>query len=386
MWKKAFIIGLCVMLGAGLTLPTAAVIHAQEGLSLYTPYTGISATPGETIDYAVEVINETGAIRTVQFELEKLPDKWETHLTSGGRDIQELSVKPGDAQEISLEVQVPLEVEKASYTFNLVAKGDGVSSSLPLTVTVTEEGTASTDLSVEQPNLQGDASSTFDYKVTLKNRTSNEQNYALTAEIPRGWNVTFQAEGNNVTSVTVEPNSTRDIDVTVSPPENVKADTYTIPIKAATSATSAEAELEAVITGTHDLTLTTPSGQLNADVTAGGKKTIDLEVVNEGSAPVSDIELSADVPTDWEVSFEHTKINKLEPGQSETVKATIQAANEAIAGDYVVTMKADSPDASAEAAIRVSVKTSLLWGFVGIILIVAVIGGVVYLIRTYGRR
>lgn len=379
-------IGVCLLFVAGLTVPIASTSQAAEGFSLYTPYTGISAIPGETIDYAVEVINDTGAIRSVQFDMRDLPDEWSSHLTSGGRDVQQLSVKPGDSQEVRLEIQVPLEVEKDAYSFALVATGNGVNSSLPLTVTVTEEGTAATELSVEQPNLQGDAASSFDYKVTLRNRTADEQNYALTADAPRGWSVTFQADGNNVTSVSVEPNSTKDVDVSVSPPENVQADTYTIPIKAATSATSSEAELEAVITGTHELELGTPDDRLNTEVTAGGDKTIELVVSNTGSAPISDIQLSADAPTDWEISFNHEKINQLEAGQSETVKATIKAADEAIAGDYVVSMKADSPDTSADANIRVSVKTSLLWGFVGILLIAAVIGGVFYLIRTYGRR
>ena len=387
MWKRrALITSLCMTLVVGLVAAAVPTAHAAVGFSLYTPFSGISATPGETIDYAVEVLNDTDAIRTVEFKMQKLPDGWTSHLTSGGRDVQQLSIKPGDAQEISLEVQVPLEVEKDVYTFELTAQGSGVNSTLPLTVTVTEEGTAATELSVEQPNLQGDAASTFDYKVTLRNRTADEQNYALTADTPRGWSVTFKADGNDVTSVTVEPNSTKDVDVSVSPPENVKAGEYAIPIKAATSATSADAELEAVITGTHELDLSTPSERLNTDVTAGGSRTMELVVTNTGTAPVSDIELSAEAPTNWEISFNHEKINALEPGQSQTVKATIAAADEAIAGDYVVTMKAESPDASANADIRVSVKTSWLWGIVGILIIAGVLGGVYYLIRTYGRR
>lgn len=91
----------------------------------------------------------------------------------------------------------------------------------------------------------------------------------------------------------------------------MKAGTYAIPVKAATNATSAEAELEAVITGTHELKLTTPSERLNAKVTAGGKETIELEIKNTGSAPVADIELSAEAPAKWSVKFEHEKITHL---------------------------------------------------------------------------
>src|SRR5690606_15123727 len=97
MWKRrAVITSLCMTLVIGLVVAAVPTAHAAVGFSLYTPFSGISATPGETIDYAVEVLNDTDAIRTVEFKMQKLPDGWTSHLTSGGRDVQQLSIKPGD--------------------------------------------------------------------------------------------------------------------------------------------------------------------------------------------------------------------------------------------------------------------------------------------------
>ena len=61
-------------------------------------------------------------------------------------------------------------------------------------------------------------------------------------------------------------------------------------------------------------------------------------------------------------------------------------SSEAIAGDYVTTFKATAPVANASADVRVTIETSLLWGVVGIGLIVLVLLGLWWTFRRYGRR
>ena len=376
------IIFLLVLFFGGMAFPATT-----QAVTLFTPYTGISVAPGETIDYTVELINDGSSVQTATFEMNNLPKGWTYSITSGARGVEQLSVKPGEPQEITLEITVPLEVEKGEYRFQLVANGiNGGDSLLPLLVNVTEHGTSATELEVEQPNVEGHADSTFSYSVTLRNRTAEEQHYALSSEAPRGWDVQFKADGNTITSTTVEPNSTKDIDIDITPPENVKADTYKIPIKAATNSTSATAELEAVVTGKYEIELTTPSGRLNTDITAGREKTVDLQVTNNGTAAIRDVKLSGEMPPNWEITFEQETIQKIEPGESAVVQATIKASDDAIAGDYVANLKAEAPEASSEATYRISVETPVVWGFVGVLIILAVIAGLYYLFRKYGRR
>ncbi|UFJ39703.1 NEW3 domain-containing protein [Brevibacillus humidisoli] len=380
-WTKHLSLVLTVVLGV-MTLGIAPS-YAAGGITLFTPYTSISVTPGESINYNIQLINNSSEMQETALSVQGLPEGWEYQLTSGGWSLQRMAVLPDEPQNVSLQVDVPLEIDKGTYRFQLVAEGKA---SLPLVVNVTEQGTFKTELTTEQPNMQGHADSSFSFQATLRNRTAEKQLYSLTAGAPQGWDVQFKVDAKSVTSVHVEPNTTKDIDIEVSPPEGVKKGSYKIPVKAATSSTSASAEFEVVITGSYDVELSTPTGLLSTDVTAGDERNVTLQVTNTGSADLRDIELSADTPVNWEVTFEPKKITKLEAGKSTEVTAKIKADGQAIAGDYVVSMTARAPEASSEAQFRVAVKTSLLWGWLGVLIILAVIGGVYYLFRTYGRR
>ena len=92
--------------------------------------------------------------------------------------------------------------------------------------------------------------------------------------------------------------------------------------------------------------------------------------------------LSSDTPVDWEAS---KTIENLPAGKSTTVEAKLTSSDKAIAGDYV-TMKAAAAEASSDAQFRVAVKGSMLWGWIGVLVIVAILGGIYVLIRKYGRR
>ena len=132
--------------------------------------------------------------------------------------------------------------------------------------------------------------------------------------------------------------------------------------------------------------LTTPRGLLSSDITAGDVKRIELMVKNNGSAELKDIALSASKPVDWEVTFDPAKIVKLGAGQSTNVVATVKASKKALPGDYVTKMEAKTPEVNATVDFRISVKTPMIWGWVGVFIIVVVLGGVYYLFRKYGRR
>lgn len=368
-------------------ISTFSSVHAAGGLTLFTPHTGLSVTPGETIDYQVNVINSGSSIQNMKFSVEGLPDGWSYTITSGGQDIKQLSVRPDSEQQLTLEVSVPLEVKKADYNYSLVANGDGnANSELPFLTTVSEQGTFETELSSEQPNMEGHADSTFSYNVTVDNSTAEKQNYALSSGAAKGWGVTFKSGGKTITSVSLKPNGSKDVTVEVTPPKNVKADTYQIPIKAATSSTSAKIRLEAVITGSYSIKLTTPSGKLSKEVTAGEDKVIDLVVKNTGTADLTDVNLKASTPPNWEAEFKQSTISTIKAGKEKTVQATLTAPDESIAGDYVTTLTAETAQASSKADFRISVETSTIWGFVGVLIILGVLGGLYYIFRRYGRR
>jgi len=382
--KIAFLFFAAILAAFSLLPAVVPSAKAQtDGLMLFTAYRDIDVTPGQTVTYTIDVINKTSTVQTVDLRVEGLPADWQYKLTAGGWNVRQLSVKPNDYQSATLEVKVPLKVDKGDYRFRVVA---GAAGELPLSVRVTEQGTYNVELTTEQPNMEGSATSTFTYSLTLKNGTADKQTFALTGEAPRGWSVSFKVDGKDVSSVTLDPGTNKSISVEIRPPENASADKYKIPVKATSGNLTAQVELEAVVTGSYKVELTTPNGLLSTSVTAGGSRTVELQVANKGSAALTDIDMQSSAPTNWEVKFEPQKIHRLEAGQTMTVKATIKADKKAIAGDYVVNMSANAPESRSEIQFRVQVKSSVLWGWIGVLIIAAVIAFVYYLFQKYGRR
>ena len=331
---------------------------ADECVMLYTPYTKIAVPPGESINYSVDVINNCGEVKNASISVLGMPRGWKYEMKAGGWTVDQISVLPGEKKNFSFKVDVPFKVNKGTYHFTLTAPGVA---ELPLTVTVSEQGTYQTEFVTKQPNMQGNSKSTFNFNTTLKNQTADQQLYALMADVPRGWNVTFRVAGKQATSAQVEANATE-------------------------SSTSADIELEVVVTGSYDIELTTPRGLLSAEITAGDMKRIDLLVRNNGSAELKDVQLTASKPVDWEVTFEPSKIEKLTAGGTTNVTATIKASGKALPGDYVTKMTAKTPEVNTTAEFRISVHTPMVYGWLGILIIMLVLGGVYYLFRKYGRR
>lgn len=355
----------------------------EKNVLLYTPYTKISVPPGESIDYSIDVINNGDVVINPTLSIKGIPRGWDYSLKSGGWSVSQVAVLPSEKKSVSLKVEVPMKVNKGTYQFSVHADDLG---ELPLTVVVSEQGTYQTEFQTTQPNMEGNSKSTFTFNATLKNRTAEQQLYALKANAPRGWNVVFKASYKQATSAQVEPNATENISIDITPPPSIEAGIYKIPVEATTSTTSAQLELEVVITGSYQMDLTTPRGLLSTDITAGDTKKIDMVVKNSGSAELKDIQLSASKPADWEVSFEPSKIEKLSVGATAQVTATVRASKKALPGDYIIRMDAKTPEVNSTAEFRTTVKTPMIYGWLGLLIIVGVLGGIFYLFRKYGRR
>lgn len=364
-------------------LKSANVAKAADGVLLYTPYTMISVPPGQSINYSIDVFNKASTAKNIFISLANMPKGWDYDLKAGGWSIKKLAVLPGEKKTISLTVNVPMKVNKGNYHFKVIAGGFD---ELPLTVDVSEKGTFKTEFTCDQSNMEGNSKSTFTFRTNLTNQTGEKQLYSLRASSPRGWRVTFKPNYKEATSVEMDPGTNKAINVDINPPEMIEAGTYKIPVRALTNTSSAGLELEVVVTGTYEMELTTPNGLLSTTITAGDTKRIPLLIKNTGSAGLSDVSLRAASPVNWDVVFEPQTIDNLEAGKSAEVVATIKAGKKAIAGDYATTITASTPEVSSKAAFRISVRTPMLWGWVGIMIILIAVGSVYYLFRKYGRR
>ncbi|MBE0651798.1 MAG: hypothetical protein IH595_13275 [Bacteroidales bacterium] len=355
---------------------------ATNNVYLFTPYTTISVPPGKSINYIITVVNNTSEVQNLGVSISGMPWGWKYNMKSGGWDIKKIAVLPKQKEIINLHVEVPLKINKGTYHFNVVAGANH----LPLSVIVSKRGTYKTTFTATQANMEGHNNSTFSFNANLDNLTADQQLYSLRSEAPLGWDVTFMSHYKNVTSVSVDPNNDAPITVKVTPPDGITAGTYKIPVSAVTNNTSADLQLEVVITGTYDMVLSTPTGLVSTEITAGKQRRLELIVRNTGSAILYDVQPGYQAPANWKVTFDPKSISEIQPGQYAKIFATIKSDKNAIAGDYITKITTKTPEVASSVSFRVSVQTPLLWGWVGVLIILFAFGLVYYLFRKYGRR
>jgi uncharacterized membrane protein len=235
-------------------------------------------------------------------------------------------------------------------------------------------------------NLEATAKETFRFNASLFNGQNRSVVYELQAAVPPGWSNSFRIEGMQVTSFRLDSNKTQEISIELTPSPAVKPGKYAIPVKAISEQGTLELNLEAVVKGSWSLEVTTPSGLLSDEVTEGSRKPVYLSVKNQGTLPLDNLELSAQTPSKWNVTFEPSKIERLDPGSSVTVIAHLNVPDKTIAGDYLTTFTANNANASSNVSYRFTVTTSWLAGWLGVMIILMAVGMVYFLIRKYGRR
>ena len=128
------------------------------------------------------------------------------------------------------------------------------------------------------------------------------------------------------------------------------ADTYPINVTVTAGDQQATAQLGVEITGSVSMQLTTPDERLNTTANAGGTTDFPVVIVNNGTSPLTAVDLVGTGPTDWEITFDPTSVDEIAPGDSAPATAHITTSGNAVAGDYQISLSATNADATARIA------------------------------------
>lgn len=364
---------------------TEATTEVPEALTLNTPYVGVRVQPDESATFTLDVGAPPGT--RVALEVDSLPTDWSARLQGGGFVVDEVLVPATGHVELTLDVDVPATVEEGDYEFAVTATAGGDTARLDLSVGVAVDAGGGVVLDTDFPALQGPPDSTYSFNLTLDNGSPQDIEFGLSAEAAPGWAVEVRPNSEaRASTVTVEGGRSAALTVEVDPPDTAEGGVYPIVVRADGAGQTVTAELIVEITGTFGLEMTTTSGVLNTEVSAGSTTSVEIALTNTGTAPLVGIDLNAVPPRGWEASFDREMIETLPPGESVVVVATVTPAEDAINGDYVVSFSASVAETRADMDVRTTVTTSEVWGLVGIGVILAALVGLSLVFRTYGRR
>lgn len=358
-----------------------------SGVTMSTSYPGISVKAGDSISFSLDFTN-SGAGEMAELSASSLPDGFEGYFQGNSHTVSSVYIKNGETSGlVTYTVNVPETAKDGDYKIVLNAKGSR-SASLTLNLNVSELDLGASTLTTDYEEQEGASGTTFKFSSTLNNNSTEDQSYALSADAPDGWNVSYTASdgSTSVSAIDVDGASSSAFTVTVTPSDNVDAGEYTIPITAKSANETLKMDLKVTITGKYSVSMTTQNETLSFNAKANKKTAVVLDVTNNGNVALTDINLTASAPTDWTVEFSESSIDSLDAGATKEVTAYVTPSQSAISGDYVVNMTATAKETSNTANFRVTVETQTVWGVVGIVIIVAIFACLYEVFRKFGRH
>lgn len=367
-------------------------VLAQEGdqptaqpLTLSTRYPAQEIAVGESATFDLTL--RSGTPQTVWLEVKDLPEGWTVVFRGGGKVIRAAYVEAESNTTVDLRLELPEGVQADTYRLTVVARGENEQAQLPIELTIKDKLPPRLTFEVDLPTLRGTRDTSFRFNATLRNEGDEDLSVNLTANAPPEFLVTFRTGGQEVTSIPIGANESKQLSIEAKAFGAVAAGTYQFDVQAQGGDVQATTTLFAEVVGKAELSLAAPDGRLSAQVRAGEETPISLLLTNTGSASVYNVEMDATPPVGWEVTFEPEKIAEVAAGGQVEVTAKLRPAKQAIAGDYMVTFLARPEGAASESAeFRITVRTSTLWGIVGVGLVAVAVLIVGLAVTRFGRR
>ncbi len=356
-------------------------------LTIFTSYPSQVTQLGETVTLALTLRTVGPSPLIARLDVRDAPEGWTATFRGGGRIVQSAYVEPGKDASVDLRLEPPEGVSPGAYRFVVVARSQNLEATLPIELTVKEKLPPKLSLSVDLPTLKGTSATTFRYDVTLKNEGDEDLTVNLTAEAPADFRVIFRLSGQEVTSIPFKARESKRLSVEADPFGEVPAGQYPILVRAQGGEAEASLPLVAEVTGRPDLSVTAPDGRLSGQAYAGRETPLKVIVQNTGSASAYNVELSASGPSGWTLEADPKQIAEIPAGQQIEATIKVRPAEKAVAGDYMITVRARPEGSSTESVeFRIMVLTSTLWGVVGVILIAVAVGVVGLAVARFGRR
>jgi uncharacterized membrane protein len=368
--------------------PERSIIMAAE-------YPGVEIPVDEDLSMDIIFHNKGKTDENVEVWLAEIPEGWKAKIKTYRYTVTGIHVPAGDDKTLTFDAQPPKDVTPGKFNFRVEAKTQDnkfkMAQDIAVIVTGAEEKSdedRGVKLTTSYPEIRGPSDATFEFSIEVNSKLEDDAVFDLFAQGPKGWDINFKPayETKYITSLRLKANQNQTIAVEVKPALMSKAGEYPINVRVSSGDAKGEAQLAVTLTGTYDIEVGTPDGLLSLDARQGKPANMSFYVKNTGSATNHDIKFMSFKPENWKVEFSPEKLEIIEPGELKQVETTITPYEDALVGDYSISVNVEGEKASKIIELRTTVKASAAWGWIGIGIIVAVIAGLFGIFRWLGRR
>ncbi len=366
-----------------------------RSITMAAEYPGVEIPPDENVSMDLIFHNRGRSDESLDVRVSLKPEGWKTRIKTYRYTVTGVYVASGDNKTLTFEAEPGKNTAAGKYKFRVEANTpDGkfrLAQDILVTITAketVEKKDRGVKLTTSYPEIRGPSDATFEFSMEVISKLDKDDVFNLFAQGPKDWEINFKPayESKYISSLRLKADQSQTIAVQVKPALMAPAGEYPIIVRVSSGEAKGEAKLAVILTGTYGLDVGTASGLLSLEARRGKPANISFYVKNSGSAVNSDIKFMSFKPENWKVAFKPEKIDAIEPGDLKQVEMTITPYEDALVGDYSVTIKIDGEKASKTMEFRTTVKASAAWGWIGIGIIVAVILGLFGVFRWLGRR
>ena len=375
--------------------PTAKKHRPLRSIFMAAEYPGVQVPMDENVSMDIIFHNKGKTDENVDIRMAEIPPGWDARVKSYRFTVTGVHVPAGADKTLSFEAVPGKEVSPGNYEFRLEAQTDDgtfkMDQKIVVVVTAAEaksEQDRGVQLTTSYPEIRGPSDATFEFSVEVESKLEKDAVFDLFAQGPKGWDINFKPayESKYISSLRLQSNRNQTIAVEVKAALMAAAGEYPIGIRVSSGEAKGEAQLAVILTGTYGLEVGTANGLLSLNAGRGKPANLSFYVKNTGSAANHDIKFMSFKPENWAVEFNPEQIEVIDPGDLKQIEMTITPYDDALVGDYSISVNIEGEKASKMIEFRTTVKASAAWGWIGIGIIVAVIGGLFGIFRWLGRR
>lgn len=392
---------LFILLSTALFLGSQPALPAQKshgasprGIAVAPDYAGVIVSRGDDVSMDLVLENRGPVSETILISLPEIPDGWQARIKTYAFEVTAVRVAAEESRSLTLEAVPDEGLSPGEYVFPIKARTeDGAltaSSRLRITVEPGEETVQprGVKLSTSYPVLQGPTGAEFEFSLDVENELDRDVTFSLSAQAPKNWEVRFKPayEEKYISGLRIKAGQSRSMGVEVKPEPEAEPGEYPVRIEVGAERAEAKAELIVALTGTHKIRVGTANGLLSLNAGQGETATFSFFVENAGSAVQRRLRFLSFQPESWRVIFSPESIETLPPGDIRQVEVKVTPPGQALVGDYSVGLSIRGEKVTDDLELRVTVKASTAWGWVGIGVILMVIAGLVFLFIRVGRR
>ena len=158
----------------------------------------------------------------------------------------------------------------------------------------------------------------------------NEKTFDVSVAYPEGWyaGVTLASATSEISAINLKFNTRQTMKLVAPPLVEQEPGEYefTVTFKSAVEGDPLEGSITftAVITGTYEIVLTTKTGRLSTDISAGKENPYTLVLTNNSSVSVENITLTSTEPEGWQVDFDSKEIESVAAGEGKEIEILLK--------------------------------------------------------------